>query len=131
MANVLFIINDNASLPVPNTMSVTLQDIDSDKTGRNQKGTMIRDRVAGGAKAKRKVNCTWAGLTTSEISKLLKAIGGVSMKLKYIDPYVGDYKTITCYVGDRSTPVYNRGYETVTDAKNIIWESLSANFVEF
>ncbi len=128
MANIWFIIDGDNTLPIPNTMSVALQDVDGSESSRNQKGTMQRDRVAGGSNAKRKVSYTWSGLTNTEISKLLKAIDGVSMQLKYPDPYIGGYKTIKCYVGDRAAPIFKRG---TTNVNEIIWESLSANFVEF
>ncbi|MDD6689230.1 MAG: hypothetical protein PUE56_04370 [Clostridium sp.] len=125
MANIYFIINGNNNLPIPSTMSVALQDIDGSESGRNQKGKMQRDRVA---KGKRKVNYTWSGLNMAEMSQLLQAIDGVSMELKYPDPYEGGYKTIKCYVGDRTAPVWKKGSTTTGE---IIWESLSANFVEF
>lgn len=128
MKNIFFIIDGDDTLPIPDTMSVALQDIDGSETGRNQEGTMQRDRVAGGSGAKRKVNYTWKGLDNYQISRLLQSIGGVSMQLKYPDPYEGGYKTIKCYVGDRTAPVWRKG---CSNTGEIIWESLSANFVEF
>ena len=75
-------INGNSNIKQPATMQVDIQDIDSSETGRNQSGNLIRDRVAGGSKAKRKVSCTWKGLTQSEISVLLKAMSGVSFPVR-------------------------------------------------
>ena len=120
-------INGNSNIKQPATMQVDVQDIDSSETGRNQSGNLIRDRVAGGSKAKRKVSCTWKGLTQSEISTLLNTMSGVSFSVNYPDPFTGNFRTATMYVGDRSAPVFRNGADSNGE---IIWESLSANFVE-
>lgn len=125
---VFFKIGNNANLKQPSSLSVSLQDIDSAETGRNQSGKLMRDRVVGGANAKRKVNCTWSGLTQNEISDLLQAMSGVKFKLYYPDPYEGSFESDRYfYVGDRTAPVYKNG---ANSNDKIIWESLSANFVE-
>ena len=87
----------------------------------------MRDRVAGGSKAKRKVSCTWKGLTQSEISILLSAMSAVSFSVRYPDPYTGAFRTATMYVGDRSAPIFRNGADSNGE---IVWESMSANFVE-
>ncbi len=120
-------INGNSNIKQPATMQVDLQDIDSSETGRNQSGDLMRDRVAGGSKAKRKVSCSWKGLTQSEISELLREMGGVSFPITYPDPYSGTFRTATVYVGDRSAPIFRNGADSNGE---IIWESMSANFVE-
>lgn len=121
------IINGNPNLKVPSSIQVDIQDIDSSETGRNQKGDLIRDRVVGGAEAKRKISCTWKGLTNAEMSMLLHAMDDVSFSLTYPDPYIGAERTTNVYVGDRSAPVWRNG---ALSNSEIIWESLSANFVE-
>lgn len=126
MANVAILKINGTTIKAPSTIKVTLQDIDSDDTGRNQKGTMIRDRVVGGADAKRKVECTWKGLSSSEVSTLLRAMGGVSFQLTYPDPYTGGNRVMKAYVGDRSVPIY-----VMRPNGSYVWESLSANFVEY
>jgi len=123
----VLIINGNSGLKVPASVQVDIQDIDGSETGRNQNGDMMRDRVAGGSDAKRKISCTWKGLTNSEISDLLRAMDDVSFSLTYPDPYTGTARTATVYVGDRSAPVWRNG---ASSSSKIIWESLSANFVE-
>lgn len=120
-------INGNSNIKQPATMQVDLQDIDSSETGRNQSGNLMRDRVAGGSKAKRKVSCSWKGLTQSGISELLREMGGVSFPITYPDPYSGTFRTATVYVGDRSAPIFRNGADSNGE---IIWESMSANFVE-
>ncbi len=111
----------------PATIQVDLQDVHGSETGRVQSGDMMIDRVAGGADAKRKINCTWKGLSMSEISALLQSMKKASFTLRYPDPYIGAFRTATVYVGDRSAPIFRTG---ATQTEDIIWESLSANFVE-
>jgi len=116
---------NSVRVKTPFSLKVTLQDIDSDDTGRNQKGTMVRDRVVGGADAKRKVECTWKALTSQETSALLKSMDAVSFNVTYPDPYTGTARTMKAYVGDRSLPIY-----VMRPDGSYVWESLSANFVE-
>lgn len=120
-------IDGNSNLKVPATLQVDLQDLQSSETGRTQNGNMYIDRVVGGAKAKRKVSCTWKGLSQNEISALLQAMSKASFPIKYPDPYTGSFRTATVYVGDRSAPMFKTG---ATKPDKIIWESLSANFIE-
>lgn len=114
------------AVKAPATLQVALQDIDSDDAGRNQKGTMVRDRVVGGANAKRKVSCTWKGLTSNETSQLLQAMSAVAFYVTYPDPYTGSNRTMKAYVGDRTLPIYKKNADGT-----YLWESLTANFVEY
>lgn len=81
---------------------------------------MIRDRVA----VKRKLECRWGALTTSEISTLLKAVKDTFFTVTYLDAYEGKDVTKTFYVGDRTAPVYSLNKGLVT------WQGLSMDFVE-
>ena len=78
-------IDGNSNLKTPASLQVDLQDLQSSETGRTQNGNMYIDRVVGGAKAKRKVSCTWKGLSQSEISALLQAMSKASFSIKYPD----------------------------------------------
>ena len=89
-------------LPTPTVLQPAIRDLDSeDGTGRNQSGTMFRDRVA----IKRSVHCEWGPLTKNEMATLLTAMSPASFSLTYPDPQDGAMRTITAYVGDRSVPV--------------------------
>ena len=57
---------NSTDLPEPQSISVSLQDVDYE-SGRDQTGTMFRDRKRGGASAVRKIECKWgdAGLMGS------------------------------------------------------------------
>jgi hypothetical protein len=112
----------DTELPAPAVLQPTIQDLDSeDGTGRNQSGTMFRDRIA----VKRSVHCEWGPLSKSEMATLLTAMSPASFSLTYPDPQEGAMKTITAYVGDRSVPVL-----IPLGANDWMWGNLSADFTE-
>lgn len=113
---------NGVNLPAPTVLQPTIQDLDSgDGSGRNQQGTMFRDRVA----VKRAVHCEWGVLSKTEMAALLKAMSPVSFKLTYPDPQEGGLKTITAYVGDRAPAMCS-----IIGEDDWNWIGLSADFVE-
>ena len=113
---------NKTDLPVPTVLQPGIQDLDSeDGSGRNQSGTMFRDRIA----IKRKVHCEWGPLSKAEMKTLLTAMSGASFSLTYPDPQEGALKTITAYVGDRSVPML-----MPLSNNDWMWAGLSADFIE-
>lgn len=112
------------NMPDPQELTIRLQDIDSANSGRSANGTMIRDRVAGGSTAKRKVEVEWPPLSPAEASTILKAIGDKFFSVRYPDPYTGEWRTGTFYAGDRTAPVAR-----VWDGE-LLWSNISVNFIE-
>lgn len=108
------------ALPDPNSFSWSLQDIDADGTGRDQTGDTFRDRVA----IKRKWTMTWPPLSPEKMSVLLNAVTDVFFEATAPDAMTGEDRTMTCYVGDRTAPMYS-----CLDGIPL-WESLSMNFIE-
>lgn len=112
----------SVELPTPTVMQPTIQDLDSEEgTGRNQAGTMFRDRVA----VKRTVHCEWGPLTKTEMATLLRAMSAASFSLTYPDPQEGMLKTITAYVGNRPVPML-----VPVGANDWMWGGLSVDFTE-
>lgn len=99
----------------------SVQDVDSAETGRNQNGEMIRERVA----IKIKWQLTFPPLNRAKCSALLNALSGVTFEFSYPDPYKATgLTTKTCYVGDRTTPIYS------TASGMPMWENMSFSIVE-
>lgn len=115
-----------AALPDPKTMKVLLQDIDSSATTRSADGTMLRDRIVGGAQAKRKIELTWPPMRTAEMSSILQAIADEFFWVEYPDPYTGSNRIAEFYAGDRTAPLYNSNLH----GRGPLWESLAVNFIE-
>lgn len=114
------------ALPAPYRMNVIMQDIDAATTTRSASGKMLRDRVAGGETAKRKIELEWAGLNAAKVSQILQSIGGEFFKAQYPDTYIGQDRIAIFYVGDRSAEMYNYNLY----GGGIVWKSLKANFIE-
>lgn len=108
---------NNVVIKTPSSFQVDISDIDGE-SNRNARGELIRDRIA----VKRKLNCSWQGLTDAEIKSILSAITDTFFTVEYPDPLVGGLTTKTFYVGDRNAPMYNY--------KLHIWEGLTCNFIE-
>ena len=109
-------------LPAPTVLQPGIQDLDSeDGTGRNQTGTMFRDRIA----VKRTIHCEWGVLSRAEMSELLTAMSSPSFSLTYPDPQAGALATITAHVGNRVPAMCS----TISDT-DWMWTGLSVDFVE-
>lgn len=116
-----------ADMPDPalEGLKVTLQDLDSESSTRTANGTMKRDRIVGGADAKRKIELEFPALSPAQASTLLQAISGVFFYVRYPDPYTGTFRTAQFYAGDRSAPVYS------ADASgNVLWNRIEFNLIE-
>ncbi len=105
-------------IATPSRMSVGIYDV-SKSADRNAQGDILIDRVA----VKRKLEMEWSALTNAEISSLLSAVTNVFFSVTFPDPQTGGNKTIICYVGDRTAPVYK--YNGTP-----LWEGLKMNFIE-
>ena len=117
--------SDNLSaLPDPQEIEVNLQDLDADGAGRSANGTMIRDRVAGGATSKRKIKLKWPMMNSTEMSAIQQAIKDVFFYCKYPDPYTGADRIGQFYTGDREAPI------GIIVNGEVRWKELSVNFIE-
>lgn len=115
-----------AALPDPKSLKVLLQDIDASTTTRSANGTMLRDRIAGGETAKRKLELAWPPMRTENMAAILRAISDEFFWVEYPDPYTGGARTAQFYAGDRSAPLYHSDLY----GGGPLWESLSVNLIE-
>lgn len=114
---------NGVSIQDPQTLEFQLYDLDSEEgSGRNQNGDMFRDRKA----IKRKIVCKFPPLKNSEMKILLEAVEPMFFELEYPDARTGGNRIMTCYVGDRTTPIYRKDPFT----NEWIWQGVSINFIE-
>lgn len=106
----------------PKEFSVAYQTIDSDTSGRNANGEMVRDIIA----EKVKLECKWGPLSDDEIKVILSNINSAFFTVNYPDAKTGGQVTKTFYCGDRSAPSYSWNDKF----KQLKWEGLSVNFIE-
>lgn len=107
----------------PSSIEWQIYDLDSEEgSGRSQEGLMFRDRKA----IKRKIVCKFPPMTDVEISQLLQTVEPQFFQLEYPDARKGSRRTMECYVGDRTSPIFK--YDPVL--KTWLWQELSMNFIE-
>lgn len=107
------------AVKTPKEIKLTINDIDSDSTGRNANGELMRDRVA----TKRKLEIEWGPLRQSEISKILNQTSGVFFNVKYFDAKDG---LITRTFMLETSPLRHILFKNGA----IWWSGLSMNFIE-
>jgi hypothetical protein len=83
------------AVPTPTEFQVGYQDIS--KAERNASGTMIIERIA----TKRKLFFTYAFITHTDASKLLKMLAPTTYTVTYYDPHDNQMKSGSFYCGDR------------------------------
>lgn len=117
MVNLLL---NGISVKTPKSLKVSIQDIDG-QTTRTAAGTMIRDRIT----VKRKIECEWGPLSSSESRTILNAISGEFFTVSYPDPQQGQVDK-KFYCGDRSMPIYS--FHSKFNV--FMWVGLTVNFIE-
>lgn len=120
-------------LLTPSKFKVTTSDFDSDKTTRNVRGYMVRDRIRARLKS---LEIEWRGLSRAEMATLMNhfnsnaafttsdglAVPKFFIALEYPDPSTTGNLRKIFYVSDRNSPLYNDNLGR--------WESLSFTLVE-
>lgn len=117
------IVNGNTvwvDFPTPSSVQFTKSDLDSDATGRNQKGLMFRDVIA----SKVKLEVEWGILTGAQVSTIYSLVNEPFITIKYPDASTGQMEEMVCYVGDRTAPAYTL-YNGAW-----VWNGLSINFIQ-
>lgn len=112
---------NGTKIKTPSSFAWGLQDLSSEDAGRTLDGVMHKDIVA----QKRKLDCSWSGLTSEEASTLLQAVNSsIFLDITYPDALSGREETRKFYTGDKSAPVHmwTSGQKT--------YSSVSFNFIE-
>ena len=109
---------NSVTITTPSTFKAGILDIsDSWRTAR---GTLKKEIIA----TKRKLELSWAKLTSAQLSTLLGQVSANFFSVTYPDPETGAPRTGTFYAGDKNceTFKYNGG--------NIIWKNVTFNLIE-
>ena len=105
--------------PAPTKYSLTLQDIDSDDTGRGESGYMVRERVRAGIY---KLSLTFTNITSDDVLNIKNAISSASVNVELFD---GNTVTPKMYAGERQLDL-----KSIDDKGNCFWD-MSFNLTEF
>lgn len=111
----------------PSTFNWGLSDLSSEESGRSTNdGKMNKDVIA----QKRQLDITWANISPSDASTILKAVNyttvGSFFSVTYPDTMEGTNLTKDFYVGDRKAPM--KQWADFYNGK--IYSTLSLSFIE-
>lgn len=109
---------DGKAIQCPSAYTWKLEDISASDAGRTEDTVMHKMRIGQVVG----LELSWNGLTTAEVSAVLKAFNPEYITVKYLDAMEGIYVTSEFYVGNRSAPMYN--------AKMGLWQNVSFNLIE-
>lgn len=109
-------------MPPPKTYNVSLQDLDSEDSGRSETGKMYRNRIRAGVY---KIQATWR-VNRTDLKMIVDAISEASFSVRFFDPNTASTKTCTMYAGDRSSAMVLNN-DTASDT---LWD-FSVNFIEY
>ena len=88
---------NGVTLPSPSVYRIPMQDLDSENTGRNERGVLVRDRLRQGVY---KIELEWWAIDNSKVQTILSAIQPSQVTVQFID-HLGT-QTKKMYVGDRN-----------------------------
>ena len=91
------LIIDGVELPSPTKYDLSYMDMD--KSGRTSSGLMVRDRIG----TKRKLELDWGVLSSSDTSKILKAVKPPFVDVEFYDLETDQEATGVFYAGDRKS----------------------------
>ncbi|HZK00335.1 MAG TPA: DUF6711 family protein [Tissierellaceae bacterium] len=111
---------DGVDLPSPSSLSISLQDLDSEDTGRNELGVLQRSRLRQGVY---KIELGFNVIDNSKVQTILSSI--VNEKVSVTFPTQVGFETREMYVGDRK--VDSVLYRDGNDPK---W-TVSFNLIEY
>lgn len=109
---------DGAAIKCPSYYRWKLEDLSAADAGRTEDYTMDKARVGQIVG----LDLKWKNVTTEDASAILKAFNPEYIRVCYLDPKEGLYRTTEFYVGDRAAPLYN--------SELGVWQEISFNIIE-
>ena len=112
---------NGVKLPDPSVYRVGRQDLDSENSGRNERGVLIRDRLRQGIL---KVELEWWAISNAKSNQILNAVKPSSVTVELL--VEGRYETVKMNVGDRNSELVRFMGDMGKQAWNV-----SFNLVEY
>ncbi|WP_392885889.1 hypothetical protein [Eubacterium limosum] len=112
---------NNVNLPFPSSLTVEVNEISSEDTGRSLDGTMEKKIVA----KKKKASCTWAAVNDASARAIVGTIKSQTYgNLTFPDPETGSDTTCYMYTGDASAECLH-----ITTGSVALW-TIKIDFIE-
>lgn len=116
------------SVPMPSPAAggykVSIADLDSENSSRNEAGELSRERIRSGVY---KIEITW-WVSAADYAVVIAALAPEKISVTFFDPNTGAYQTRDMYTGDRSGSL--RTYIDGANPEASQWE-LTANLTEY
>lgn len=120
-SNLLMI--DGQQMPTPSKFNITLNDLDSEETGRSIDGNLHRDVIGTNF---RTIELEWRTMTRADLKKLLNAVSKTNFEVIYYDPIQDARIKKTMYAGNRKVDMYNY----IIDNGKPLWVDISVTLIQ-
>lgn len=120
-SNLLMI--DGQQMPTPSKFNITLNDLDSEETGRSIDGNLHRDVIGTNF---RTIELEWRTMTRADLKKLLNAVSKTNFEVIYYDPIQDARIKKTMYAGNRKVDMYNY----IIDNGKPLWVDISVSLIQ-
>ena len=108
-----------SNLPTPSSYKWELEDISGKGAGRTEANVKMNKMRIGQLRA---VSLTWTGLTTAEVSVVMKAFNPEYITATILDALNGGNLTSEFYVGNRTAALF--------DARRGLWDGISFKIIQ-
>lgn len=109
------------TLPAPSTYKVSLSDLDSENSSRNEKGKLKRQRIRSQVY---KIESTWK-IPVSQAKVIVDAFSPKEFSVTFFDVTSGNYITKSMYAGDKTADVLQ-----IKDNKEDTYLNFACNLIE-
>lgn len=114
---------DGEDMPTPSKFSITLNDLDSEETGRSIDGNLHRDVIGTNF---RTIDVEWKTMTREDLQKFLNAVSKANFTVTYYDPIQDSLISKTMYAGNRKIDMYNY----ILDNGKPLWIDIAVQLIQ-
>lgn len=115
---------DGVSLPKPTKYNISMSDLDSAESSRNEEGVLTRNRIRQGVT---KVELAFI-VSNTQAAKILALVEPEKVIVECYDPRSSEPRTFEAYAGDRSCVL--KVYTPNMPRSAMLWE-VSFNLIEY
>lgn len=115
---------NGVAMATPSKFTVTLNDLDSEETGRSLDGNLHRDVIGQNF---RTIDLGWATMSRHDLQLLLNNVSHETFSVSYYDPIQDAMISKTMYAGNRKIDMYN--YVLGEDGKPL-WVDISVSLIQ-
>lgn len=115
---------NGVTIATPSKFTITLNDLDSEETGRSLDGNLHRDVIGTNF---RTIDLEWKTMTRNELQTLLAQVSNKTFTVVYYDPIQDTRISKIMYAGNRKIDMYN--YVLGKDGSPI-WTDISVSLIQ-